>query len=271
MLSIVIPWCNRKELRAALPGLCAAATMAQGDITIVNYTGTPALLQEYLPIEPSPIRVVEVTGPKYFNKARALNIGAYYSSGQVLFFCDCDIIVNPQDIVDLATEVQKNAGSFATLAGVRESIQNSRQAGNVVCFGYELNIRIANGRQLRIVDNEEDAKDGTRQAPGLLLVNRKDFLGVSGYNGRLHGWGWEDQDMIARLTLSAGLVRIQRHCVTHLSHDDLARMAYYPPASSRWESRDRMFRQALAFYDCADFAGTYDHDWVGLQHRRVTP
>jgi N-terminal domain of galactosyltransferase len=99
------------------------------------------------------------------------------------------------------------------------------------------------------VDNEEDAEKGTRQAPGLLLVRRSDFMRIEGYNGRLHGWGWEDQDMIARLTLGAGLRRIQRGVATHLSHGDTARIAHYPPVRDRWESRDRMFRQALSNYD----------------------
>jgi hypothetical protein len=45
----------------------------------------------------------------------------------------------------------------------------------------------------------------------------------------------------------------------HISHDDEARVANYPLAD-RWESRDKMFRQALALYDQADFRGTYDLD-----------
>lgn len=85
-------------------------------------------------------------------------------------------VVEAALISDLVKELNSRPGTFATLAGVRESQRNSRRAGNVVCFGYQLNIRLANGRRLQIVDNEEDAELGTRQAPGLLLARRSAFL-----------------------------------------------------------------------------------------------
>lgn len=268
MLSIVIPWRNRGELKHALPALAKSARLVGGNVIIVDYGGDPSQLAEQVAgCDSAIVRVVRVEGERYFNKARAQNVGASYAEGRVLFFCDCDIVVRPDEIAELAAEVEVKPGCFATIAGVRESARNARQARNVVRFGYELYIRVANGRELHIVDFEEDAEDGTRQAPGLLVVRRSDFLMINGYNGRLHGWGWEDQDIIARLTLAAGLKRIQRFNVTHLSHDDAARMAHYPQFQSRWESRDRMFRQALAFYDQGDFKGTYSQDRVNLEHR----
>ncbi len=260
MLSIIVSWRDRDELGHSLPGLLETARLAGGDVTVVNYGGSEdRLLRQLSPHGPAPRRV-HVTGEQYFNKARAQNIGAGATMHPILFFCDCDIVVEPTLIVGLANELASHPGVFATLAGVVESKRNARLAGNVVCFGYELDIRIANGRRLKIVDNEEDAEHGTRPAPGLLLVRRTDFLAIQGYNGELHGWGWEDQDMIARLTLSAGLTRIQRGIVTHLSHGEPERIANYPPMKDRWESRDRMFRQAMANYDRDEFSGTYTYD-----------
>jgi hypothetical protein len=130
----------------------------------------------------------------------------------------------------------------------------------VVAFGYELHIKTADGRRLEIIDSEEDSQTGLRNAPGLLLVRRDDFVAINGYNAGLHGWGWEDQDMIARLTLGRGLRRVMAGNAIHLSHDDHARIAHYPAVASRWESRDRMFRTALANYDDNNFRGTYDRD-----------
>jgi predicted glycosyltransferase involved in capsule biosynthesis len=233
----------------------------------VDFSGDHSLLNEQLEgCDNKIVRVVRVRGQEFFNKARAQNIGAFYTSGRVIFFCDCDIVVNPEEIVQLACEVDARPGEFATLAGIRESTRNARRAGNVTRFGYQLHVRIASGRELHIVDSEEDAEDGTRQAPGLLMVRREHFLTIDGYNGRLHGWGWEDQDMIARLTLALGLTRIQRFNALHISHDDAARIANYPPVENRWYSRDRMFRQALALYDVADFQGTYSDDASNLEH-----
>jgi hypothetical protein len=96
------------------------------------------------------------------------------------------------------------------------------------------------------------------------MTHRESFERLGGYDGRLHGWGWEDQDMIARLTLGEGLRRVQSGHVRHISHADEARIRYYPPVKDRWESRDRMFRQALANYDCGHFAGTLAADVIEL-------
>jgi GT2 family glycosyltransferase len=260
MLSIVVSWRDREELARALPGMSAVAQATGGDLTVVSFGGSRQALREQIAGQADALTVVEVGEQRYFNKACAQNLGAAASVQPYLFFCDCDIVLDPETVARLAHRLRSSPGSFATLAGVRESALNSRGGRHVVCFGYELRIRTADGRLLQIVDNEEDAENGTRQAPGLLLVRRSDFLAIGGYNSRLHGWGWEDQDMIARLTLGAGLTRIQEGVAIHLSHGDEARIAAYPPVKDRWESRDRMFRQALANYDLADFQGTYDRD-----------
>lgn len=259
MLSIVVSWRDRAELARALPGLRATAEAAGGEVVVVNFGGSPERLAAQLLGHEDAVRVVEVADQPYFNKSAAQNLGAAHAVHPLFFFCDCDIVLEPGTVLALAARVRDEPGTFATLAGVRESERNSRGGKHVVCFGYHLRIRTADGRLLEIVDNEEDAEDGTRQAPGLLLVRRGDFHAVGGYNARLHGWGWEDQDMIARLTLGAGLRRITGGYAVHLSHDDAARVSAYPVAD-RWESRDRMFRQALANYDEADFQGTFGVD-----------
>ncbi|HUO36609.1 MAG TPA: galactosyltransferase-related protein [Mycobacterium sp.] len=261
MLSIIVSWRDRVELAAALPSLLGAACAVGGDLTMVNYGGSSALLRDQIGSYVDDVRVVEVVGEEYFNKGRAHNLGVAHTDQPILFFCDCDIVLEPMVVRELVELVAENSGTFGTLAGVRESELNSRNGKHVVCFGYELRIRTADSRELRIVDHEEDADNGTRHAPGLLVVRRTDFLSIGGYNSKLHvyGWGWDDQDIIARLTLGAGLRRIVQGTATHLSHDDHARVQAYP-MSNRWESRDKMFRQALDNYDRADFQGTYETD-----------
>ncbi len=260
MLSTIVSWRDRHELGRALPQLIDLAKLVGGDLTIVNYSGSSLLLQSLTASLSGKFQIVAVDRQHYFNKATAQNIGAAHTSQPVLFFCDCDIIVDPNEVGRLAEIVLTYQGKFATLAGVRESETNSRKANQLVFFGYELQLRIANGRSVHIKDNEEDGETGTRQAPGLLLVRRDHFLAVEGYNAKLLGWGWEDQDIICRLTLGLGLDRINEGYATHISHDDVARLSAYPPVSSRWESRDAMFRQALANYDKGNFLGTYKHD-----------
>src|SRR5205085_7514704 len=135
-----------------------------GDLTIVNFGGSKEMLCEQITRFGSEVHVIQVDNQVYFNKACAQNLGAGYSVQPLLFFCDCDIVLTPESIESLAGQIQNRPSTFATLAAVKESDTNSRGGKHVVCFGYELRIRTADGRKLCIVDNEEDASDGSRQA-----------------------------------------------------------------------------------------------------------
>lgn len=260
MLSIIVTWRDREELGRAMPSLVASARDAGGELIIVNFGGDAGRLAECVRGYESECRVATGGAQRYFHKAVANNIGARLAAHPTLFFCDCDIILPDGLARSLAGRLTDMPDHFATLAGVSETSVNSRGGRHVVSFGYRLDIKTADGRRLTIIDNEEDASDGTRQAPGLLLVRKSDFLRIDGYNGQLHGWGWEDQDMISRLTLGAGLTRLTEGKALHISHGDDGRIAAYPPVTDRWESRDRMFRTALANYDDGNFKGSYSAD-----------
>lgn len=259
MLSVIVTWRDRDELERAIPSMLCVAQSLCGEVLVVNFGGDLSRLRRQLPQNSGLIKIVHVPDRTFFNKPAAANMGASQASKDLLFFCDCDIVLGPDLFLSLSREVASTPDVFATLAGVRETETNSRGAKFVTRFGYELRIRTRADREVRILDHEEDASDGTRQAPGLLMVKATDFKCINGYNSGLDGWGWEDQDMICRLTLGAGLRRIQQGVATHISHDDHARVGSYPYVD-RWESRDRMFRRALANYDRAHFLGTFTED-----------
>jgi hypothetical protein len=105
----------------------------------------------------APLTLVTVRDQQWFSKARAQNIGAAHSPHDLLFFCDCDILLGDDALDELIDRVTTDKGAFGTVAGVTETERNARGAGNVVRFGYQLNLRLANGRTLQIIDNEEDA------------------------------------------------------------------------------------------------------------------
>ena len=256
-LSVVISWRDRKELGKCVESLSRILDGRDAEIIVVNLGGKRELLEIQVAGFDN-IKIVEKES-EWFNKPLAHNIGASVARGDYLFFCDCDIFFDNFSFLELYDRVRASSKAFGTLAGVRETDPNSRGGRNVTCFGYELNIRIANGASVRIVDNEEDIEIGTRQAPGLLLVKREDFDSVGGFNSALDGWGWEDQDMICRLTLHARLERVNHGEVFHISHSDEARTQAFP-VKNRWESRDRMFRRALNNYDEGRFTGTYAID-----------
>ena len=260
MLSIIVPWYNRQELKLALLNLAKSMEEIGGDITIVNLGGDQELLESQVKDWKKFLSIINITSQGNFNKPVAQNIGASYAKFPYLFFCDCDIILPPGILLSLFNKIKENNNVFGTLAGIKETEINSRKANNLILFGYELRLKIADGTEVKIVDNEEDAEVGTRQAPGLLLVKRSDFEKINGYNSQLDGWGWEDQDMICRLTLKGKLTRISWGTAFHISHDDETRMQGYHNYDDRWQSRDKMFRRALANYDQDFFMGSYTKD-----------
>lgn len=259
MLSIIVPWRNRQELVEALPSLARAIREVGGNLLLVNFGGDVAQLNRIRSTCFAPLRVVDVHDQPYFNKGRAANLGAVVSESPYIFVCDCDIVLPSGLLGDLLKSVSTQSHCFATLRNVKETAGYWRASQHVQCYGYHLHIRTRDGRCVRIVENERDAQTGTRQAPGLLLIRRSHFLQIRGYNGNLHGWGWQDQDMICRLSLGLGLERIELGTAAHISHDDLARVENYP-ITNRWESRARMFGQALENYDKALFFGTLNED-----------
>jgi predicted glycosyltransferase involved in capsule biosynthesis len=259
MLSIIVTWKNRKELTEAMKSLEKVTSFFNGELIIVNFDGDGLMLSSLINEYSSFFKVIKVSGHSHFHKTLAANLGASCAKHEMLFFCDCDIILNPEELNLLFLAINENESSFGTLSGVTETKVNSIGGKHVINFGYELKIRTKDGRVLKIVDQEEDVDNGYRNAPGLLMVKKEDFLRIDGYNSELIGWGWEDQDMIGRLTLGAGLMRITLGHAQHISHDDSARTGEYPE-KNRWLSRDKMFRQALHNYDNAKFYGSYSSD-----------
>jgi predicted glycosyltransferase involved in capsule biosynthesis len=260
MISVVIPWFNRAELKQSLPSIISCCNNIESEVVVVNLGGDRHILRDQVKEFIHKIKILNVSGVNGFNKPTAQNIGASHTKYPYLFFCDCDILFTTNVITTLLKEVVSQENTFGTLHGVQETIINSRKAGNIEMFGYSMRLRIKDGTEVNIIDNEEDAINGTRQAPGILLVSRKAFEKVEGYNSALDGWGWEDQDMICRLVLYAKLNRIYYGTALHISHDDKSRMLGYINYQDRWQSRDIMFRRALSNYDKNDFLGTYSKD-----------
>jgi hypothetical protein len=258
MLSIVVPWRDRHELRETLPALVASAAALGGDVTVVNLGGDQAVLNAQTAALEERVDVVNLPGPAYFNKALAQNIGALVTRQPLLFFCDCDVIVDPEEVRRISEHVARTPDTFGTFESVRESNPTQRPR-HVLGIEYRLRIATRDGRVIDLTDRDHGDREGTRPAPGLLIVQRDAFTTVEGFNSKLRGWGWDEHDMIARLVLGAGLERHQDGTAVHLSHTDADRTRAYPD-DDLWSNRMRMMREAIRRYDGGNFLGTCSLD-----------
>lgn len=257
-LSVIIAWCNRDELTETLLRNAPVFARAEAEVIVVNCGGDRARLDGLLRHIALPnLYVVTLDVP--FNKALALNVGVAASEGASLFFLDADVVL-PADFFDTVLP-RLDAHTIVTVDRVVESssIEATHEeregtaiqdiAHQVVLSGPEM--------QICIETNRVHLGDGSRSGPGLILLAREDFIAQDGLNSDLEGWGWEDLDLIARLTFARNKNRIQAGTVLHLSHGDDVRAG---GAERKRESEQQNFAACVHNYSVGYFFGTYDDD-----------
>ena len=83
---------------------------------------------------------------------------------------------------------------------------------------YSIKLSVRGGREASVETNRVRFSDGSRSAPGIVMLAREHFLEVAGMNSDLQGWGWEDLDLLVSLQLALSLRQQQAGAVVHLTH-----------------------------------------------------
>jgi hypothetical protein len=138
------------------------------------------------------IRHVHVPQTRYFNKSAAINIGATQATLDSLLICDADVCLTQETLTAFSIGVK---------------------------HGWAMSPKYVT-----------ESSDYThRPAPGIVCVDKQDFVGIKGYCSEFQGWGFEDHDFLVRLKRS-GVVVTYSGSGNHTSHDDAERVAnYYSP------------------------------------------
>jgi len=234
-VSVVLPWCDRPVLRETLARNRDELVGAGAEVVVVNCGGDSAELHRLLVnLDVGPIKVVHAPGP--FNKSTALNLGVAASSGEVLCFLDVDIVLAPGFFAEVLGAC--NASTFATVDRVVEfdstlefDLEDDGSYRLEPDEPTEVDL-ISNRLLLKGAKLEIDLEmtrvhfaDGSRGAPGLVALPREAFLEVGGMNASLEGLGWQDLDLVARLTF-AGKKRVHAGAAIHMSHPEQVRGAF---------------------------------------------
>lgn len=259
MLSILITWCDRHHLALTLPHnrLVLNNIRKDAEIIIVNGGGNLFALTALLAEIGAPnLRVIDLPG-ETFNKARALNLGAFCCRGDIIFMIDADIIISSAMLdKSLALLDPKNFVTIRSVIEVKPQFRGPflheivRRSDYVCRDGRRASIEYCVGA------------DNSRSGPGLILVRRADFIQIGGFNSTLEGWGFEDYDFQLRLQFALGLERVTSSEVLHLSH----------PCATDPNKRDSNQRnQAIAElnYWKGNLSGTYLGDVEAWRSRLV--
>ncbi|HKY36109.1 MAG TPA: galactosyltransferase-related protein [Polyangiaceae bacterium] len=253
-LSVIVPWANRPELSRTLAGNQGEFLAAGAEVIVANCGGDRELLARCVAEAGMALSVVHIDTS--FNKALALNLGVTQASAPTLLFLDCDVELGRGSCTTALSLV--SAACAVTLDRVVES-----SPGENVAYPYlsavihTTELEMADGRRVRIETNRRRLNEGCRSAPGIVFVDREQFIEVDGMNSDLTGWGWEDLDLLVRLQLQAG-VRIERAgSATHLTHGDDRRCidGVNRAGNEAWNAA-----MCLANYGLGHYYGTYGSD-----------
>lgn len=133
------------------------------------------------------VTVVRVEGESDWVLTRAYNLGVRHAMFDYVFKVDCDYVVEEGAIIRHAL---------------------AEKAGDVFFTGYYMNARDANEMHLN----------------GAMVVSRRRFWAVGGYDERVQSYGYDDEDLYKRL-LHAGMKRLNVSYdeVRHIEHADKSR------------------------------------------------
>ncbi|MGI5530385.1 glycosyltransferase family 2 protein [Streptomyces syringium] len=215
VVHIVIPFRDRDagglRTRNLLACLRALADQGPGPAHHVTVVETDDRPRSRARLEPLVDRYVFAENPGLFNKSWAVNVGARTVPDSVPYLCvlDADILVD-------RSFVRRNVDRIATGAH-----------GTHLPFRWSLSLdepsslRAIHARTAAgLPDVPESTLRGLllREPPGgCVWVRTEVFHGVGGFDERYEGWGGEDDDVIARLTAAAGVVRFEDPLL-HLNH-----------------------------------------------------
>jgi len=258
-ISVVIPWCNRPNLANMLRGNREAFERCGAEVVIVNFGGDPgrfAALLDELEDSRQGLRVVHVD-VRAFNKSCAQNLGVHASEADIILLIDEDIVLEDGSLHQ-AREAVARGECFVTLERVEESEPAPLSSPFLESVAGLVSFRTRDGRSVSLETNRRFLASGARAGPGVVCVRRQHFLEVGGMNSKIHGRGWGDLDLVARLQLALGLERRALGGGTHFSHSTHEPWAY--DDRTRAESEPANYARCLENYAHARLRGTYSAD-----------
>lgn len=212
-VSVIVPVYNRLEhLRALF--ICLLKQTVPPYELIISDDGSKEKIEDFIGdlVEKAPFKIKHIyQEDKGFRKTRALNNGVKNSEGDLLVFCDQDLIF-PEDHIE---NIIKNSRKREFLMG--RACSTSEEEKNIILdnlekLPYKEIIKKLNPKYIINVKNTLK-KDKIRRIfrqlhlkkRGIKLVGmtyslfKEDYISINGYDEKYQGWGCEDDDFGNRL------------------------------------------------------------------------
>ena len=213
-ISVIVPIYNRLEHFRAL-FICLLRQNRQIDELIITDDGSSQQILDYIAdlIPKASFKIKYIyQEDKGFRKTRALNNGVINSEGELLVFCDQDLIFGEEYIEYMEKNIKKGCFLLCRPISVNEKEKNTILEKIESSNKYEdllkplpthylvsVNKTLRTDRKRRILNILKLSKRGIKLVGMSYAVMKSDYLKVNGYDENYNGWGEEDDDFGNRL------------------------------------------------------------------------
>ena len=262
-ISVIVPVYNRLEHFRAL-FLCLLRQELQPDELIITDDGSSQKVLDFIEdlLPKAKFKVKHIyQEDKGFRKTRALNNAVRYSDGELLIFCDQDLIFGEDYIKTVAenmndkiflmgrahhiTEEEKNK-----ILSVIENVMFYKEILDLLPENYvkKIDEMLKEDRIRRIFKSLKLSKRGIRLVGMSYAINKKNYIKVNGYDENYIGWGQEDDDFGNRLTVAGinGKELLTKNTQLHLWH-------YSDPTKIHSSNEEYYYKRKEEIFSKKDF------------------
>ena len=262
-ISVIVPVYNRLEhLRALF--LCLLRQKKQADELIITDDGSSQKVLDFIGdlIPEAKFKVKHIyQEDKGFRKTRALNNAVRNSSGDLLIFCDQDLIFGEEYVETIASNIKENIflmGRAHTLKKeekdfVLENIEKINSYEEIVknlpdSYIPTIKKMLNEDKRRRLLKTFKLAKRGIKLVGMSYALMKNAYIKVNGYDENYIGWGQEDDDFGNRLTVAGinGKELVTKNIQLHLWH-------YSDPTKVHSSNEEYYYKRKEEIFSKKDF------------------
>ena len=262
-ISVIVPVYNRLEhLRALF--LCLLKQKKQPDELIITDDGSSQKVLDFIGdlIPEAKFKVKHIyQEDKGFRKTRALNNAVRNSIGDLLIFCDQDLIFGEEYVETIAGNIKENIflmGRAHTLKReekdfVLENIEKINSYEEIVknlpdSYIPTIKKMLNEDKRRRLLKTFKLAKRGIKLVGMSYALMKNAYIKVNGYDENYIGWGQEDDDFGNRLTVAGinGKELVTKNIQLHLWH-------YSDPTKVHSSNEEYYYKRKEEIFSKKDF------------------
>lgn len=263
-ISVIVPVYNRLEhLRALF--LCLLRQKKQADELIITDDGSSQKVLDFIGdlIPKAQFKVKHIyQEDKGFRKTRALNNAVRNSTGDLLIFCDQDLIFGEEYIETIVNNIKSNIFLMGRAHHTTEEqknlilsdIENINSYNEIIKklpakYIETIDKMLKEDRKRRIIKTFKLAKRGIRLVGMSYALMKEAYLKVNGYDENYIGWGQEDDDFGNRLTVAGinGRELITKNIQLHLWHYSDPTKVHSSNEEYYYKRKKKFFQKKISF------------------------